>query len=129
MLYDDYEIYKGRDVISCGHNEMTSILELPVSHFGFYIESFPPNGPDSSFESFNSGYGSFSLTDFPNSFESDSSLLMKETDLDKTDLIGLTHVESSQINLFWERYNQYPQYLKKIKKRNRQKAKKSGKST
>lgn len=131
-FYTDFELYKETDFVpnSLDLPDATAISALPTSHFGAYMQSFTPNFQESSYESFDYQKNSFSFTDVAGSMDSDGLIIFNpDSPPEVCNNKPTDSLDTPQIALFWERYNEYPKYLKKLKKRNRQKAKKIAKST
>ena len=125
-FYQDFELYRTTEEQQKTNSlpDVTLISALPTSHFGAYIQSFTPNFGDGSFDM----SSSLSYNDFTGSLDSDGSIAFAGDSLLETPLPrAIDTLDTEQVNLFWQRYNEYPQYLKKIKKRNRRKAKKQNK--
>ncbi|EAY02820.1 hypothetical protein TVAG_292880 [Trichomonas vaginalis G3] len=129
-FYTDYELYKESDIAPSPveHPDVTLISALPTSTFGAYMESFTPNFQEPSWESIDYSRNCFSFTDVASSFDSDGSFLYIQDSPPDVITKPTDGINTPQIELFWQRYNEYPQYLKKIKKRNRRKAKKGNKN-
>ncbi|EAY23708.1 hypothetical protein TVAG_120460 [Trichomonas vaginalis G3] len=131
-FYTDFELYKESTGVpqSIDLPDATGISALPTSHFGAYMESFTPSFQESSYESLDFHKGSFSFTEVAESLDSDGSFLyIQDSPPEQSTNRNTGSLDTPQISLFWQRYNEYPQYLKKLKKRSRQKAKKALKSS
>ena len=127
-FYQDYELYQRSENSNMQPSidlpDVTLISAFPTSHFGAYMQSFTPNLVDGSLE-----MSSYSFSEFGGSLDSDGSYrVSNESPVDTPLPRPIDTLDTEQVNLFWERYNEYPQYLKKLKKRNRRKAKKQARS-
>ena len=126
-FYQDFELYQRTEnpPTTTSLPDVTFISAFPTSHFGAYMQSFTPSNGDASFD-MSSSFGSFN--EFTGSLDSEGSIVMSNDSLIETPIPrAIETLDTEQVNLYWQRYNEYPQYLKKIKKRNRRKAKKQNK--
>jgi hypothetical protein len=127
-FYQDYELYQRGDGTSNQHSidlpDATLISAFPTPHFGAYMQSFASCG-DCSID-----MSSYSFSEFGGSLDSDGSFrILNESPVDTPLPRPIQTLDTSQVSLFWKRYNEYPQFLKKLKKRNRRKAKKQARPT
>ena len=116
-FYTDHEIYNYSNLYSNNNilNEIDTVFSLPTSqHCGFaasYSNIFENNYISSDIK-----YNKSLLTHIND--------LLSFTLIDSNPIQSQETIETPEINLFWELYNQYPNILKKIKKKKIRKSKK-----
>ena len=139
QFYYDYEIKPQVETQNVSYDlpDATIITSFPTSHAGgAYIQSYTPAFGGNSFDSDYFATTSYSLDQSSLSIDQNGKLsfdsfpsLSQSLDpfSDKNKSSFMETIETDEVNLFWQRYNEYPQYLKRLKKRTKNKERKAKK--